>query len=272
MADVILKDPLIQALMEQHILGSDQIADIEEEHVRTGKSIREIILNLELISEDDLLAVIAENLGTKVISLPALDITPDVVRSVPPSLARMYNVVPVQREANSVTVATFDMVNPAMMDELMFVLSQDVNFVLAREDDIRARVSEFYGDDSAAVNEMLTHLESDFESGEGVPEIANTDDSAAIEEAAFTARIVCIGYSGNEISFPTRLWVQKELDIMGSRNATPADFEAVIGYLRSGKFPLDEMITRIIQPEGAAEAFNEWSANPGKVMKILVSF
>jgi len=190
MADVILKDPLIQALMEQHILGSEQLADIEEEHVRTGKSIREIILNLELITEDALLAVIAENLGTKVISLPALDITPDVVRSVPPSLARMYNVVPVQREANSVTVATFDMVNPAMMDELMFVLSQDVNFVLAREDDIRARVSEFYGDDSAAVNEMLTHLESDFESGEGVPEIANTEDAAAIEEAAGSAPVV----------------------------------------------------------------------------------
>ncbi|MEI7422427.1 MAG: zinc-binding alcohol dehydrogenase family protein [Prolixibacteraceae bacterium] len=95
---------------------------------------------------------------------------------------------------------------------------------------------------------------------------------AAIEEAAFTARIVCIGYSGNEISFPTRLWVQKELDIMGSRNATTADFEAVIGYLKSGKFPLDEMITRIIQPEGAAEALTEWSANTGKVMKILVSF
>jgi type IV pilus assembly protein PilB len=190
MADVILKDPLIQALMEQHILGSEQLSDIEEEHVRTGKSIREIILNLELINEEALLAVIAENLGTKVISLPALDIPPDVVRSVPPSLARMYNVVPVQREANSVTVATFDMVNPAMMDELMFVLSQDVNFVLAREDDIRARVSEFYGDDSAAVNEMLTHLESDFEAGESVPEIANTDDAAAIEEAAGSAPVV----------------------------------------------------------------------------------
>jgi type IV pilus assembly protein PilB len=190
MADVILKDPLIQALIDQHVLGSEQLDDIEEEHVRTGKSIREIILNLELMSEDELLAVIAENLGTQVISLPALEIPPDVVRSVPPSLARMYNVVPVQRESNSVTVATFDMVNPAMMDELRFVLSQDVNFVLAREDDIRVRVGEFYGDDSAAVNDMLSHLESDFESGEGVPEIANTEDAAAIEEAAGSAPVV----------------------------------------------------------------------------------
>lgn len=93
---------------------------------------------------------------------------------------------------------------------------------------------------------------------------------AAIEEAAFTARIICIGYTANEVSFATRLWVQKELDILGSRNATPADFDAVIGYLKRGKFPLDEMITRIIRPEEAVEAFTEWAANPGQVMKILV--
>ncbi len=190
MADAILKDPLIQALMDQHILASEQLDDIEEEHVRTGKSVREIILNMELISEDDLLAVIAENLGTQVVNLPEMDIPPDVVRSVPPSLARMYTVVPIRREANSVTVATYDLVNPAMMDELMFVLSQDVNFVMAREDDIRARVAEFYGDDSAAVNEMLSHLESEFESGEGLPDIGNTDDSAAIEEAAGSAPVI----------------------------------------------------------------------------------
>lgn len=95
---------------------------------------------------------------------------------------------------------------------------------------------------------------------------------AAIEEAAFTARIICIGYTANEVSFATRLWVQKELDILGSRNATPADFDAVIGYLKRGKFPLDEMITRIIRPEEAVEAFTEWAANPGQVMKILVGF
>ena len=95
---------------------------------------------------------------------------------------------------------------------------------------------------------------------------------AAIGEAAFTARIVCIGYTPNDVSFPTRLWVQKELDILGSRNATPADFEAVISYLKSGNFPLHEMITRIIQPEEAARAFTEWAANPGQIMKILVRF
>ncbi len=95
---------------------------------------------------------------------------------------------------------------------------------------------------------------------------------SALEEAAFAARIVCIGYAKNEISFATKLWVQKEIDILGSRNATPSDFEAVINYLKQGSFPLDEMITFIVQPDAAAGAFAAWAANPGKIMKILVQF
>jgi 2-desacetyl-2-hydroxyethyl bacteriochlorophyllide A dehydrogenase len=93
---------------------------------------------------------------------------------------------------------------------------------------------------------------------------------SALEEAAFAARVVCIGYAKNEISFATKLWVQKELDIMGSRNATPEDFEAVINYLTKGTFPIDEMITKIVTPENAAEAVAVWAENPGQVMKILV--
>jgi threonine dehydrogenase-like Zn-dependent dehydrogenase len=93
---------------------------------------------------------------------------------------------------------------------------------------------------------------------------------SAIEEVAFTGRVVCIGYSAKEVSFATRLFVQKELDIRGSRNATRADFRAVISYLQKGSFPLKEMISQKVKPENAAEAVKKWSENPGNVMKILL--
>ena len=43
----------------------------------------------------------------------------------------------------------------------------------------------------------------------------------AIEEVSFTVRVTYIGYSKTEVSFQTKLFVQKELDIRGSRNALP---------------------------------------------------
>ena len=93
---------------------------------------------------------------------------------------------------------------------------------------------------------------------------------AAIDEVAFTGRVVCIGYTGKEVSFATKLFVQKELDILGSRNATADDFRAVISYMERGQFPLDQMITRKVRLEEAGEAVRHWADDPGKVMKILL--
>jgi len=94
----------------------------------------------------------------------------------------------------------------------------------------------------------------------------------AVDVVAFTGRVVCIGYAGNEVSFATKLFVQKEMDILGSRNATAEDFASVIAYLEKGTFPMDSMVSRVIKAEEAAEAFLAWADAPGKIMKILVDF
>ncbi|MEO4797372.1 zinc-binding alcohol dehydrogenase family protein [Bacteroides uniformis] len=94
----------------------------------------------------------------------------------------------------------------------------------------------------------------------------------AVDEVGFTGRVVCIGYAKSEVSFQTKLFVQKELDIRGSRNALPADFRAVINYMETGICPVEELITRIVEPEEALDGMTEWAVNPGKVFRILVKF
>ena len=94
----------------------------------------------------------------------------------------------------------------------------------------------------------------------------------AVDEVAFTGRVACIGYAKSEVSFQTKYFVQKELDIRGSRNAQPQDFRAVIRYLERGTCPVDKLITKEIRPEEALETMKWWSQNPGKVFRILVNF
>ena len=94
----------------------------------------------------------------------------------------------------------------------------------------------------------------------------------AVNEVAFTGRTVCIGYAKTEVSFQTKFFVQKELDIRGSRNAQPSDFRAVIHYLEKGACLVDELITKVVKPEEAEEAMKQWADNPGKVFRILVGF
>jgi threonine dehydrogenase-like Zn-dependent dehydrogenase len=94
---------------------------------------------------------------------------------------------------------------------------------------------------------------------------------AAVEEVAFTGRVVYIGYAKEPVSYETRLFVQKELDILGSRNALPEDFREVIRMLEDGRFPVDAAVSSIIALEEVPNALRAWSADPAKVKKIMVS-
>ena len=94
----------------------------------------------------------------------------------------------------------------------------------------------------------------------------------AVEEVAFTGRVVCIGYAGEEVSFATKLFVQKEMDMLGSRNAAAEDFQHVVSYLEKGRLPVEKLISRVVGPEEAGEAVAAWAEDPGKVMKILLHF
>ena len=93
---------------------------------------------------------------------------------------------------------------------------------------------------------------------------------AAIEEVAFTGRVVYIGYAKELVSYETRLFVQKELDILGSRNALPEDFHAVIQMLEARRFPVDDAVSSIVALEDAPQALRSWSDDPSQVKKIMV--
>lgn len=93
----------------------------------------------------------------------------------------------------------------------------------------------------------------------------------AVDEVAFTGRVVCIGYAKSEVSFETKNFVSKELDIRGSRNALPEDFRAVMEYVRRNNLP-EAFVSGIYPPEKAGEALQYWSANGGKVFRIFIEF
>ena len=95
---------------------------------------------------------------------------------------------------------------------------------------------------------------------------------AAIAEVAFTGRVVFIGYAKEKVPFETPLFVKKELDIFGSRNALPSDFMAVMAYLKRGECPVEKLITAVYPPDSAQEALEKWAAAPGEVFRILIGF
>lgn len=92
----------------------------------------------------------------------------------------------------------------------------------------------------------------------------------AVEAVAYAGRVVYIGYTRTEVAYDTKRFVQKELDIMGSRNATRADFVAAGAWLASDPDRARTLVTRTVPLAHAIDALQAWDADPGAVCKILV--
>lgn len=123
--------------------------------------------------------------------------------------------------------------------------------------------------------ENLTGRVLELTDGEGADVVIEAVGSpptflAAIDAAAFTGRVVYIGYSKAPVAYETKHFVLKELDILGSRNATREDFAAVVELLQSGRYPVSETVTRTVPFDAAGDALRAWAADPATVTKIHV--
>jgi 2-desacetyl-2-hydroxyethyl bacteriochlorophyllide A dehydrogenase len=92
----------------------------------------------------------------------------------------------------------------------------------------------------------------------------------AIDVACFGGRVVYIGYSKAPVTYDTKFFNLKELDIMGSRNALPEDFDTVVRYLEEQGDASDALISRIIPFANAASALPYWVENRANTLKIII--
>ena len=94
--------------------------------------------------------------------------------------------------------------------------------------------------------------------------------TAAIALVAFAGRVVYVGYAKKPIAFDTSLFVKKELDIRGSRNATARDFSAVLSLLEQKRYPTERLITAHYPLDKAGQALQDWANDPGGVTKFMI--
>lgn len=93
---------------------------------------------------------------------------------------------------------------------------------------------------------------------------------AAVELVSFTGRIVYIGYAKEPVTYETRFFVQKELTILGARNALPADFEQVIRMLEQHRFPVARTITTVPMDQTPA-VLRAWNDDPARFTRIMIN-
>ena len=126
----------------------------------------------------------------------------------------------------------------------------------AGKEDVAARVAELTNGDGVDVVIEAVGLPSTF--------------TQAIDLVAFAGRVVYIGYAKEPVSYKTQFFNLKELDIMGSRNATSEDFQAVIRYLETLDHAPDDLITKVFPFEEADKALPYWAKERDTTIKVMI--
>ncbi|MBO5752008.1 MAG: type II/IV secretion system protein [Kiritimatiellae bacterium] len=167
--------------------GAAEVADLAKVN---SKTVRQQVIDSGLLDEDSLLGAMAAYQDTEAIDLGALTIESEVTEAIPASTARIYNVFPVAADDSSVTLATFDLVDPRLSDEMLFSLSKEVRFVFAREKDVMDRIAQYYGDANESVADMIRSLGEGMTDDESLAAAGNANDIASMESAANSNAII----------------------------------------------------------------------------------
>ncbi len=164
-----ISDPLLALVRERGMLDDLQMEEVMQEHSRSGKPVVQVIQDYGLIDGDSLLQIVADQLGTMVVTIDEETMTPDVVAAISPESARMYQCVPVALYGDTVQIAMLDPLNPAAVDELSFSVKFQIQLVVADPAAIQKALDKFYPVQAASSGyaEMLKELGADpVETGE----------------------------------------------------------------------------------------------------------
>src|ERR1035437_3479194 len=184
-----ISNPLLSLVKEQGLVDDLQYEEVATELKRSGTPVFQLLQDFGIMKLDDILQVMASNLGTDVVSLRDREFSPDLLKLIPANVARMYHCVPVALNGGTLQVALADPLDPAHADEIGFASKREVQVVVADPADIEKAVDRHYGqEETEDFSKILKELGSDQEIEREAREAA--DDAKLEENLANQAPIV----------------------------------------------------------------------------------
>ncbi len=186
-----ISSPLLSLIKEQNLIDDLQYEEVVAELKRTGAPVIGVLEDFGVMKLDDILHVMATNLGTEVVSLRDREFPPELVAMIPAKVARMYHCIPIAVKGSTVQVALADPLDPAQADEIQFASKHDVQVVVANPAEIEKTLDRLYGqDESESFADILKELGSDADIAREVSEAGASDDEKLMTELANEAPIV----------------------------------------------------------------------------------
>lgn len=175
-----------EMLIKEGVITLDQLNQALERQEELGGKLGENLVELGFIeSEEEIVKVLGQQLHVGGLKLSEMELDNQVVAMIPLEMAQKFNVIAVDLDGNSLTVATADPGNIFLMDALKFVTGCEITAVVAAEPSIQMAIDKYYQQGDPLADIVQDIIDEDLEvvqdEGEEIPDIQQL--RSAVQEA-----------------------------------------------------------------------------------------
>ena len=140
-----LKDRITSKLLEGGIIDQQQLDKAFAHQKDNGGSLSKILIDLGYVKQEDLLAVLSQDLSIPIINLSKYNVDPTVIELISHEIARHYELLPISKMGPTITIAVSDPLNIFAIDDIRSLTGFDVRLILADTESIKAAIEQYYG-------------------------------------------------------------------------------------------------------------------------------
>src|SRR4030043_362878 len=146
-----LKDHLTEVLINKKLITQEQLnAALKLQEAKGGK-LSDILVELNFVKESELATALSEGLGFPLIDLKRFKIDPEVTKIIPVDIAFHYQIIPVSKMGDTVTLAMADPLNIFAIDHVESLTGYKINPIISTSQDILQTVELSYPDITGGV-------------------------------------------------------------------------------------------------------------------------
>ena len=146
---------LLDFFVEQGIIQRSQVEDVLAETTGTGKTLVQVMMDFEIVTENQYYQTIADSIGADYIDLSGYEVPTEIQRLIPGGDARMYGALPIGQSGDAIVVALTDPFDSQIVDTLRFSTGRDLQVVVAPIPQIEERLAQYYGVEMGNMDEVL---------------------------------------------------------------------------------------------------------------------
>ena len=155
------KERLIGLLINNQVISQAQLDSALKIQKEKGGSLKNILVQSGFITEKDLMAVLSQGLGIPTISLSRFKIDQEFLKLIPRGLANKYQIIPVSKVGNMLTIAMSDPLNIFVIDDLKALTGLNIGIIVTSHKEVQDAIDQYYGESAhKAIEELMEDLKA----------------------------------------------------------------------------------------------------------------